>query len=232
MIGTWDFSRQLVAYSVLALVAAGMVAILLPAAADDFTRYVGGVHPLLVVVLAAAAGLVALISLHRYGGFQIVSGRATLRGLLAAAGAATFFAAAVVIADLLWRYPAAINVPWPRAWLFYPAIGLVAEIVFHLVPFAVLLFLLSPLRDSFGQDRLFWTAAILVALLEPTFQAVLAREPLSPRTAYTWVHIFAIALCQLALFKRYDFASMYAFRVVYYAYWHVLWGALRLILLF
>jgi hypothetical protein len=33
-------------------------------------------------------------------------------------------------------------------------------------------------------------------------------------------------------FRRYDFASMYSFRLVYYAYWHVAWGVIRLKVLF
>jgi hypothetical protein len=40
------------------------------------------------------------------------------------------------------------------------------------------------------------------------------------------------AFLQLYVFRRFDFASMYAFRLVYYAYWHILWGVIRLKVLF
>ena len=39
-------------------------------------------------------------------------------------------------------------------------------------------------------------------------------------------------LAQLLIFKKYDFNSMYAFRLVYYLFWHIGWGHLRLRLLF
>jgi hypothetical protein len=41
-----------------------------------------------------------------------------------------------------------------------------------------------------------------------------------------------INLVQLTLFRRYDFLTMYAFRLVYYLVWHVAWGHLRLQVLF
>ena len=50
---------------------------------------------------------------------------------------------AVVVADILLRYPEDTNAPWPAALLFYPAIGFVAEILFHVVPLALLMLLLA-----------------------------------------------------------------------------------------
>ena len=45
---------------------------------------------------------------------------------------------------------------------------------------------------------------------------------------YVSLHIFLINLIQLWLFKRYDFVSMYTFRLVYYLIWHIGWGWVRL----
>jgi hypothetical protein len=39
-------------------------------------------------------------------------------------------------------------------------------------------------------------------------------------------------LVELNMFRRYDFVSMYAFRVVFYLWWHVIWGSVRLRWLF
>jgi hypothetical protein len=50
--------------------------------------------------------------------------------------------------------------------------------------------------------------------------------------AYTWIHVFVIAFLQLYVFRRFDFVSMYSFRLFYYAYWHILWGVIRLEVLF
>ena len=58
------------------------------------------------------------------------------------------------------------------------------------------------------------------------------RDPFSWAAAYTWVHVFAIALLQLAVFRRYDFALMYAFHLFYYAYRYIAWGVFRLDVLF
>ena len=79
-----------------------------------------------------------------------------------------------------------------------------------------------------------WPCILVVALLEPIFQTVLGFSQPYP----TWVtigvfaNIFLINIFQLLIFKRYDFVSMYSFRLVYYAIWHIIWGVLRLKLLF
>jgi hypothetical protein len=50
--------------------------------------------------------------------------------------------------------------------------------------------------------------------------------------AYVFLNVWVINMVQLALFKRYDFVSMYAFRLMYYLLWHIAWGHARLGLLF
>jgi hypothetical protein len=46
------------------------------------------------------------------------------------------------------------------------------------------------------------------------------------------VHVLVFNLLSLWFFRRYDFLSVYVFRVSYYGFWHILWGQLRLELLF
>jgi len=69
-----------------------------------------------------------------------------------------------------------------------------------------------------------------VSFLEPTFQlrSGLVDQPLSSIQAYVWLHVWAINLLQLYVFRRFGFVSTYAFRLVYYLHWHVAWGYLRL----
>jgi hypothetical protein len=43
------------------------------------------------------------------------------------------------------------------------------------------------------------------------------------------LHLWLFGLVEFALFRRYDFASMLTFRLVYYAYWHLAWGTWRLL---
>ena len=51
-------------------------------------------------------------------------------------------------------------------------------------------------------------------------------------TVCVFLNILLINLFQLLIFKRYDFVSMFSFRLAYYAIWHIAWGYVRLNLLF
>jgi hypothetical protein len=228
----WDLRRQYTAYAALSLIAVGFTAFLLPASRPDFQRFIGAANPLLVVLGCALVGGLALGWLHKRYGFEIVQGPQTPRGIAVAAAIATLLAVAIVVADLFIRYAEDINIPMPRALLFYPAIGFVAEIVFHILPLALVLLLLTPFRSRLGENRVVWLAILIVAVTEPIFQVTFQGEPFTWGAAYTWLHVFVFALCQLAIFRRYDFMSMFAFRLVYYAYWHIAWGVLRLEVLF
>jgi len=229
---TWSWRRQLAGYIIISMVAFGLTAIIIPSSRVYFQRFYGMIDPLVAVMLAVVIGGFSLWLLHFRWGFEILRGKATIRGIAVSAGFATLFAVLIVIADLIIRYPEDTNIPVPIAFGFYPAIGFVAEIFFHVLPLALLLLLLTPLKSRLGTDRSVWVAIIITASLEPTFQVLFSGEPLSWGDFYTWIHVYAFALLQLWVFKRYDFASMYSFRLIYYAYWHIVWGVLRLELLF
>lgn len=207
-------------------------ALAVPSAAADYGRYLLGLPTLAVVVAVAVVGGVALGALRAWGEFEIVVGRFTLQGLRLAALLATALAVPILLVDVVLRYPEAINVPMPRALLFYPTIGFVAEVVFHLAPLAVLLLATKPLWARLGKGRVILAALVVAALVEPVFQVLFPGGELALIDAYTAVHVFAISALQLYVFRRYDFVSMYVFRLVYYAYWHIAWGSLRLELLF
>jgi len=227
-----DRRRDGLAYLALSAAALGLTAAVGPSSAASFERYFGGVEPVIVVTAASLAGGVALGWLRSRYGFRVLRGRATLRGMAISAALATVLAVPIVLVDTALRYPEDMNVPLPQALAFYPAVGYVAELVFHVVPLAVALLVLSPFRHRLGSDRLVWLAIGFVAALEPTFQVLFEKDPLSPLAAYTWVHVFAISLLQLTVFRRFDFVSMVFLRLVYYAYWHILWGTIRLEALF
>lgn len=225
-------SWQFAGYFLLSLAALSTTVVLLPESRPYFRRFLGGPNPILVVIVASGSGAAALWLLYSRYGFTILKGRATLRGMALSAGIATLFAVAIIIADFFIRYPENMNVPVPQALLFYPAIGFVAEIVFHILPLTLLLLVLSPLAGRLGAERVVWLAIFLVAAAEPTFQVVFEGRPFTWGAAYTWVHVFGIALAQLIIFRRYDFTTMFAFRMFYYAYWHIAWGVVRLHVLF
>jgi len=228
----WEFRKQLAAYLIICLAAIGVTAVLVPSSSAYFRLYFGGLHPLLALILVSIAGGPALWLLHSKWGFEIILGKGTLRGIVVSGGFATVMGILIIIADLFIRYPEDINVPIPAALGFYPVIGFVVEIVFHVLPMTIILFVLNTFRDKLGIERVIWLAIIITAAFEPTFQFLFREEPLDWGELYTWVHIYAIGFLQLWVFRRFDFAAMYSFRLFYYAYWHIVWGMLRLELLF
>ncbi|UCD38418.1 MAG: hypothetical protein JSW54_02775 [Fidelibacterota bacterium] len=224
--------REYAVYLTLSVVSLLFFVFLLPSSGAHFRRFFGETSAILVIVAASVAGGAALWVLRSSYGFTIFKGRGTLRGMALSAGFATVLGVAIVIADLVIRYPEDLNVPVPQALLFYPAIGFVAEIVFHILPLTLLLLVFKPLAKPLGRERVVWLGIVLVAILEPSYQILFGGEVFTPGMIYTWLHIFAIAFLQLYVFKRFDFVTMYSFRLFYYAYWHILWGMIRLEVLF
>jgi hypothetical protein len=118
---------------------------------------------------------------------------------------------------------------------FYPSIGFVAEIVFHVVPIAVILSALPMLFKRAGRETLLWSSIAVVAFVEPVFQSLL---PGSVSHLPIWavmisaVNILAINLTQLTIFRSAGFVHMYVFRLAYYVLWHLVWGSLRLATIF
>jgi hypothetical protein len=51
-------------------------------------------------------------------------------------------------------------------------------------------------------------------------------------TIYIAIHLFVFTITQLIIFKNHDLLSMFGFRLAYYMIWHIVWGYLRLDLLF
>ena len=227
-----DRTTQYAAYFFLSLIALIFIVILLPSSGPYFRRFFGEVNAIIVIVFASILGAVALWQLQVRYNFVLLMGKGTIRGVLISAAIATMLAIAIVVADYFIRYPEDMNVPLPQALMFYPAVGFVAEIIFHVLPLVLLLLLLNPLGRWLGSEQVVWFGILLVAILEPTFQVLFDSEPFSWADVYTWVHVFAIALLQLYVFRRFDFTSMYVFRLIYYAYWHIIWGVIRLKVLF
>ena len=189
----------------------------------------------------SALGAVLLSVLVVRDGFSI-AGPDVGRGVARSGGLAAFFGAVIIGVDLAIVYPADVNVPFPQSVVFYPVIGFMVEVLFHVLPLCLLLTVVPALTGSGRSATVVWTSLITVALLEPAFQTWTAASgaPVvgGPYAYASWtvfvdgLHVFAINLSQLAIFKRYDFISMYALRVVYYGIWHIAWGHARLELFF
>jgi hypothetical protein len=156
------------------------------------------------------------------------------QGWFLAAGLAVLLALAMIFFDSRIVLPPDVNRPYPDSLLFYPTIGFVAEIFFHVLPLTLLLVILSALFKNLTFEQIVWPCIIFVALWEPVFQTRFSLSAAYPWTAVIFiaVHNFLFNFIQLALFKRFDFVTMYGFRLVYYLLWHIVWGVIRLRLLF
>lgn len=197
---------------------------------DDFARYFGRVHPLVALAGSICLGTTGLLVLRAgdWGWVDVFDTSA--RGFVVAAVAAVSLAAIAIVADSTIRFADDINVSWPNSLVFYSAVAIVAEVVFHVVPLAVLELLFEPDFDgaSLGADAL--VCVTVVALIETVFQVVAsvrngARVPL---VVFVTVHLFVVGVAQVLLFWRFGVLAMVGFRLVYYALWHVTWGHLRL----
>lgn len=222
---------QYVAFATLSLAAVGLTGLLSLSRGGTgfFAPYFGSIPPMLAVALVAAVGFVCVGPLHARGWLQRRRGQ-TVRGVGFAAVTATIFGLWQAGADLLvTRFPKDINVPVPESLLFYPAIAYVVEVLFHALPLALLLVALDwlPEKRKPNPTVAVWLCIVPVAALEP----ILVHLRTGAST-YVAVFVFVFTLVELNVFRRYDFVSMMAFRVVFYLWWHILWGSLRLRWLF
>ena len=198
----------------------------------SFRRFFGRINPLLVVFVVFVLGLI-LFSYLLYDGQFAVYRTGNFKGLLLALVLPVPFAVVVILVDRLSPFPMNMNIPYPDSLAFYPVMGYVAEIIFHVLPFCLVYFSLGTLLGEANQARIILISILVAALIEPIFQVafMVGQDPIW-KMAYVGLHLFLFSFVQLLLFKRYDFITMYTFRLSYYALWHVLWGHLRLNLLF
>jgi hypothetical protein len=229
-----DERSQYLALSLLALGAVAATALLTLSGSTPFQPYLGRLTPLLAVLVVTVLGFVSLAFLQTRGWFEIYAGRKSLQGTARAALLASLLAIAAILVDLGHPFPRDMNVPPPHSLLFYPAIGYVVEITFHALPLALLLASLGGLADRVNSQVLIWGCILIVALLEPILQVrwAVSVGGTSWVDAFVGLQVFVVNLLQLYIFRRYDFVSMYMFRLTYYVQWHILWGYVRLRVLY
>ena len=139
----------------------------------------------------------------------------------------------VIVVDILIGYPEDINVLFPLSVIFYPTMGFVVQVLFHLLPITILFIPLSKVSNEDLREKLVWVVLVIVALLEPVLQMSWSLGDNDPMgiVAATGLNVFFVNSLELYAFRRYDFISMYGIRVVYYILWHIIWGYLRLVIL-
>ncbi len=174
--------------------------------------------PLPALAVVVAAGLAGWLALSLTGGGDT---RVPWRHIVPVAA---LFVVPPVLIDLFLPFPRDINVPLPQALAFYPVAGFVAEALFHLVPLAVMVVLLR------RRDLPVW-AFTPAAFAEPLFQAAMSGG-MTLQGMLVAFHVLAFSSVQLWMFRRYGYAAMLALRLVFYLGWHLIWGVLRLSLMF
>jgi hypothetical protein len=231
------FLEQKLQYIVLVSLAAILIVFTIleyPSNIESFQLFLGNVNPLIVLSAVVVICVTCLSLLGMNGWFKIFSVK-NAKGLLLSSGIAVFLGLIIVAVDLKVVFPKDMNIPFPGSLSFYPAIGFIVETLFHLLPLTLLIFLLTFLFRGTNYRTIIWICILAVSLLEPAYQVLdIASGGRYPFWVifYVGLHLTVFNVLQLALFKRYDFVSMYAFRLVYYSIWHIGWGYLRLKLLF
>lgn len=228
----WSTHRlQYIAFITLSTIILGMTAAIGYSPTAPFERFIGKIDPLLTMAGAVIVGCLLFSLLLEKGWgkiYQADKGYAKWRLI----GLTIFFALNSIWIDSILVFPEDINIFWPASVVFYPAIGFFVEILFHLVPFSILLLLSSLLIKANTFQKSIWPVIIIVAFLEPFFQIFFMEGiPLWAKIA-VGVNLYFFNILQLYTFKKYGFVWMFALRLVFYFIWHVVWGVMRLELLF
>jgi len=197
-----------------------------------FKQYLGDINPALALLTSVLLSVPLIAVLLPHSGFRYLSGRAKT-GLKYAFLLAALFTIPVAMLDYFVPFPQDANVYFPRSLLFYPVMAYLVEIVFHLLPFTLLYWLLARGQNFTNQSRAFGISIIGISLIEPVFQTWASTEqaPLW-KEIYVFLHILTFNVVGLVLFKKFDFVTMYALRIFYYFFWHILWGTWRLSIIF
>ena len=144
------------------------------------------------------------------------------------------FLSGAIFVDVTFPFPIDINLPFPKSALFYPIMGYVVEILFHIVPLTTLMGFLVKALKNVDREKIIFACILIVSILEPVYQYMLT--PLIGKPLWLDIfdggRLFLFSFVELNILKRYDFVSMYSFRLVYYLLWHILWGSIRLLILF
>lgn len=142
------------------------------------------------------------------------------------------FGVVLVLLDVTFKLPADLNIAWPYSVPYYLQ-GAIFSDIQHFFPLVFLVWLVSGLimKDRW-QDQTYWTAAVLISLVEPMQMALVTPQAIDLFRVILIVYIFSVNFMQTVCLKRAGFLSMLSLRLGQYLVWHIIWGAIRLDLLF
>lgn len=189
-----------------------------------------------VFVSVVVLGFPAVHYAHRWGTTTPAEPDATLSpALLRAVGLGALSALFLIALDLGFTLPRDLNVIGASTIPFYLSGAFLVEVVQHLIPLVLWLGLVGHLLlRGRHEGVVYWAGALLIAALEPASQLGGGFFEGYSATFFVVAAIlfYGINLLQLWVFRRHGFVTMFAFRVAMYALWHMIWGSLRLQVLF
>ena len=200
-----------------------------------FQKYMGKLNPLITVPIIATLGFFSLSFLTSKNWFSNHKEK-NIKYLFFSSIITVILASVMVLVDLNKRaFSENINILFPKSLIFYPIIGFVAEIIFHIFPITLLVSLTGYFLKKLNKNKIIWISILIVSLIEPIFQIVnmgSGQQYSFWLLGYIGIHIFSFSFLQLYTFKRNGFMAMYLLRMIYYLIWHILWGYMRLNILF
>lgn len=202
-------------------------------ARDFYQRFLYDISPLVAIPATILLGFVCLVVLSLRGWFAVTvvgDDRRVLPAFILAA----FPPLVAIVIDLFIHFPKGINQSFPGSLAFYPSIGFLVEVVFHLVPITILYLLLGLFFPNFKKAAVVCSVLLIVAFIEPSYQTVLmatGEYPLMGLLA-VFVNLLIFNVAQVVLFRRSGFLAMYGSRFLYYLIWHIIWGHFRLAIIF
>jgi hypothetical protein len=223
--------KQFMVLSTIILGVVGMTGVLNFSNPFLFQRFISEINPIAAILLSGILGMLSLSYLLSKGWFSIYK-KENLKGSFRYAWLVVVFASIAIFIDWEIVYPADMNIPFPESLLFYPVMGFFVEMLFHVLPLTVLLFLLTSIFKNTNREKLMWLCIVIVAMLEPVYQILFMESFPTWAITAVGIYLFLFNLTQLFIFKKFNFVSMYLFRLIYYLIWHIGWGYFRLELLF
>jgi len=224
---------HILAYLAVSLCIFGFTVILSIFPTASFRLFFGDIPALLAVSLIFLLGLGSMKLILSRGWFSVYK-RENLGKLPQFSIVAILFLSGAIFIDFIYPFPIDINLPFPKSILFYPIMGYVVDVLFHVVPLTILLSVLVVLFKNVDREKILFACILIVSLIEPVYQYMFDPSIGKPLwiDLFDGTRLFLFSSVQLYIFKRYDFISMYSFRIVYYLLWHILWGSIRLLILF
>ncbi len=119
-----------------------------------------------------------------------------------------------------------VHHPLPEGFILYIYGALISEIVFHLLPVPLILFLFSDLMlKRKHQNHVFWITAAILSLWE-------SRPYVVDPGQWNWIETGRNTVSYLAnifeiwLFRSFGFLAAVEQRLVSYSLWHIVWPAI------